>query len=1214
MARVRAGHGSGGAAKGIFKAAEPLLRKLLKSGGHHAGDAARRVRRRVGDGPGRSLGGRHPRKTAVPANSRRTCGDPIDIATGEMVLTQTDVELAGTLPLVLMRTHVSSYRGGRWFGASWASVLDQWLEVSPDRVRFAAADGMVLSYPHPFATVSVLPEEGPRWPLRLDGEGGHAITDPESGRTLHFAPVAGAYGQPLRAITDRNGNRIDLDYDAEGILTEVRHSGGYRIGVETTEGLITALRLRDADDAVLVRFGYEDGDLTEVINSSGLPLRFTYDTEGRIVRWEDRNGCWYGYRYDENGRCVATSGAGGSLSGTFTYDTASRVTVATNSLGQATRFELVELGQVVAETDPLGNTITSEWDRYDRLLTRTDPLGRVVRYGYDAAGDLIAITWPDGAQATIRYNDLHLPVELVEADGTVWRQDYDERGNLVAVTDPLGATTTYAYDQRGGLTAARDAAGNETRVATDAAGLPVAVTDPLGGTIRYTRDPFGRISTTTDAVGGVTRLGWTAEGKPAWRVLPDGATERWSYDAEGNLAEYVDAAGQVTRTEVTHFDLPSAETGPDGARLEFGYDTELRLVSVTNPQGLVWRYEYDPAGNLVREADFNGRVLAYTHDAARQLVERANGAGQVVRFTRDPLGNVVEKRSGDAVTTYAYDPVGRLARAVNGDADLRFERDAAGRVTAEICNGRVLASAYDILGRRVRRRTPSGAESVWEHDAAGQPVALHTAGQTMRFGYDPAGREIQRLIGPGVALAQRWDAAHRLRSQTVMAGSASSPRQVQHRAYEYRTDGYLVGIEDQLLGSRRFDLDPAGRVTAVHGAGWNERYAYDAAGNLTQAAWPSPQHPTPDSDAIGEREYAGTLIRRAGNVRYEHDAQGRLVRTVRRTLSGQVRQWTYTWDAQDRLVSATTPEGTWRYTYDPIGRRTSKRRVNDRGTVIDATWFSWDGTQLAEQVTTTPDGRAHATSWDWEAGGHRAVTQIRRSWALNASQARIDIAFYAIVTDLVGTPTELVTLDGRIAWHQTTSLWGTPISSSPAEVDCPLRFPGQYRDDETGLHYNLNRYYDPDTAAYVSADPLGLWPAPNPHRYVKNPLAWIDPLGLAACKVVHENDAGRFGDLDPGVPGDGLTPHHMPQAAAEFTSRRDGGAIVMTHADHTLTRTYGPKGRVTKAAEAGLPFRTVLSRDIQDLRRIGQVQHGDPSYFNPGITKLLAYYRSIGKL
>ncbi|MET8410506.1 RHS repeat-associated core domain-containing protein [Streptomyces sp. NPDC005195] len=66
-------------------------------------------------------------------------------------------------------------------------------------------------------------------------------------------------------------------------------------------------------------------------------------------------------------------------------------------------------------------------------------------------------------------------------------------------------------------------------------------------------------------------------------------------------------------------------------------------------------------------------------------------------------------------------------------------------------------------------------------------------------------------------------------------------------------------------------------------------------------------------------------------------------------------------------------------------------------------------------------------------------------------------------------------------------------------MECPLRFPGQYADTETGLHYNYLRYYAPETARYLTSDPLGLEPAPNPDTYVVNPLAWTDPIGLAPC-------------------------------------------------------------------------------------------------------------------
>ena len=59
--------------------------------------------------------------------------------------------------------------------------------------------------------------------------------------------------------------------------------------------------------------------------------------------------------------------------------------------------------------------------------------------------------------------------------------------------------------------------------------------------------------------------------------------------------------------------------------------------------------------------------------------------------------------------------------------------------------------------------------------------------------------------------------------------------------------------------------------------------------------------------------------------------------------------------------------------------------------------------------------------------------------------------------------------------------------------------PGQYFDQETGLHYNLNRYYDPKTGRYLRTDPYG--EGLNLYAYVfNNPLNWVDPLGYCAVK------------------------------------------------------------------------------------------------------------------
>ncbi len=60
-----------------------------------------------------------------------------------------------------------------------------------------------------------------------------------------------------------------------------------------------------------------------------------------------------------------------------------------------------------------------------------------------------------------------------------------------------------------------------------------------------------------------------------------------------------------------------------------------------------------------------------------------------------------------------------------------------------------------------------------------------------------------------------------------------------------------------------------------------------------------------------------------------------------------------------------------------------------------------------------------------------------------------------------------------------------------------LRFTGQYHDQETGLHYNYFRDYDPTTGQYIQSDPIGLDGGLNTYLYVlNNPNSAIDPLGL----------------------------------------------------------------------------------------------------------------------
>ncbi|MEU0786109.1 DUF6531 domain-containing protein [Streptomyces sp. NPDC006173] len=235
-------------------------------------------------------------EAAIQAAEKECKLDPVDVATGDMLLPQTDVELPGVLALTLRRTHISSYRWGGWFGPSWASTLDQRLQADDTSITYAAPDGSRLVYPlpDPDTDEAVYPKTGPRMPLSWDTEvdGALRLLDPGTGISYVFhtpgpADDNNAIELPLQFIVDRNDQRITVQYAHTGTPVGMTHSGGYRIAIDRHPELprIAGLRLLDPDNAdspgaTLLTYEYnEDGQLSEVTNSSGLPLRFTYDTE-----------------------------------------------------------------------------------------------------------------------------------------------------------------------------------------------------------------------------------------------------------------------------------------------------------------------------------------------------------------------------------------------------------------------------------------------------------------------------------------------------------------------------------------------------------------------------------------------------------------------------------------------------------------------------------------------------------------------------------------------------------------------------------------------------------------------------------------------------------------------------------------------------------------------------------------------------------------------
>ena len=156
-----------------------------------------------------------------------------------------------------------------------------------------------------------------------------------------------------------------------------------------------------------------------------------------------------------------------------------------------------------------------------------------------------------------------------------------------------------------------------------------------------------------------------------------------------------------------------------------------------------------------------------------------------------------------------------------------------------------------------------------------------------------------------------------------------------------------------------------------------------------------------------------------------------------------------------------------------------------------------------------------------------------------------------------------------------------------AEDDRPiqnLRFQGQYFDEETGLHYNRFRYYDPDVGRFVSQDPIGLLGGDNLYQYAPNPSGWVDQLGLAGSRW----EIGRYND----VKGSGFEGHELLRHRAlkdigcipkNSTRHPDNPSIALTPDEHRFLQDSVHKNEV-RLAEKHL---NITQRDVFDLNELG---------------------------
>jgi RHS repeat-associated protein len=212
---------------------------------------------------------------------------------------------------------------------------------------------------------------------------------------------------------------------------------------------------------------------------------------------------------------------------------------------------------------------------------------------------------------------------------------------------------------------------------------------------------------------------------------------------------------------------------------------------------------------------------------------------------------------------------------------------------------------------------------------------------------------------------------------------------------------------------------------------------------------------------------------------YTYDANGN-------TLSDPSGK-SYSWDFENRLVSATVPgTGTVAFKYDPFGRRTYKSSPNFTGI------FVYDGDNLIETLTSSGS----------------LVSRYTETQNIDEPLAELSsggASFYE--GDALGSITSLTNPGGTIANTYTYDSFGN-VTNFTGTLSNPFRFTGRESDPETGLYYYRARYFDPNVGRFVSEDPIRFYGGTNFYRYVRNnPARYGDRFGLEdlpdACTLCH---------------------------------------------------------------------------------------------------------------
>lgn len=1074
--------------------------------------------------PTTDVPGKNPAGETAPSTST-TCtgGEPISLVTGEELLELQDFEFGGLIRQTWTRTYRSSNRRNLGLGVGWTHSLCESLRVKKQQVYLQDAEGRSIVFALPAIGDDTSNRSEKLRLFRLQDDT-LFITSTAPGAQLarEFVRTPGAQTFFLVALHDALGNSLELIRE-QGKLTRITSSDLSWEFSYTPDGNIASIQQQNnqGEARPLVSYDYDDqGDLVKATDTTGQSESYAYQ-QHQIRKRTLKTGYSFYFEWDglePQARCLRNWGD--SINGQATYDyrfewdKANRRSISTDTRGGKQIYEFNEQGLPIYHRDPEGGETRTQYDEFGNITRIIDPLGATTLYTYDDQQRLLSVTDKLGQTSYLVRDDWGNVIANRDPAGNSWQRQYDEQGLITSQTNPLGETTHYQYNGLGLVNAISDPLNRTWNFIWDNQGKLVARKDPQGNQTRYSYSSWGELVKITWPDNQISEYRYDNQGKCTAIKHPDGKVEQFAYNELGLLSGQKDSAGRTTRYEYNGLSQVVKRINPDGSCLHYHYDGERNLIGLTNENGEQYRLDYDLNERLVQEVGFDGRVQRYNYNAAGHLQSAQdfarNGRDLInqIDFVRRADGRVtqqIDSLSGSMLNQFDYDANGRITLAKNAARELRWSYDALGRVIEDWQGQQAIRHSYNAASERTRTQLPNGELINYSYNSNGQFAGLaFNQKSVVAIAHDAMGRELKRLLGNQLETESRYDPQGRLIAQRT--GKRNQDNQfapISQRRFHYNDFGQLTQIDDKLRGSTRYHYDALDRLTQVDGPN-PETFVHDPAGNILG---------TQDQDlSQAPAQTHGNRLAFYGDNHYSYDERGN--RTLVARGKQQRLQQRFSYNSLNQLESVEYQGQVTCYEYDALGRRI--RKSNAQGSTeflwLDNTLLS-ETTQIANQESTQT-----AKIYLFEPGTHKPLAIAQND------------ELYHYHLDHLGTPQEITNTQGQIAWSANYKAYGNLALVQHNEIENNLRFQGQYFDEETGLHYNRFRYYDPECGRFISQDPIGLLGGVNNYQYVPNPTGWVDPLGLS-CKEPKPYSPNSRPDFYVGPAGPATT---MPSTAYRY--------------------------------------------------------------------------------